>query len=610
MESAPALRSFRTARAGISTFGPDDARHSRIRWRAAARRAGPVRERTKVTDNPFAAAILRRFAENDGRRAASFVTAAGRTDLSFADLARDSRRFAAVFAAKGVPAGGTVLIFLRTVRELYGSFLGAMLSGRVPALMPCTSPRQDPGLYWRSHAELLRRIRPAAIVADGATFAEMRTAGLDLADIRLIPVEETDGAAPAPGLTPPAGGHVAFLQHSSGTTGLKKGVRLTHEAVRRQADSYSAAIGIGADDRIVSWLPLYHDMGLIACMIMPLYLGAAVTHIDPFHWLSRPGMLLKLMSEERAGFTWLPNFAFEHLTLTAGRDAARYDLGHVRAFIDCSEPCRAATMRRFAETFAPAGVRPEQLQCCYAMAETVFAVAQTPLERPPRVLTVDGVQLRTAGRVADAAPGDEGAMEIIESGSVIRGLNVEIRDDADRPLGERRVGEIAVSGDFVFDGYNADPERTAARLRDGVYHTGDLGFLADGRLYVLGRTDDLMIVNGRNIYGHEAEAEIAGIEGVKPGRAVVLAENDDRVGSQVMIVVAERDADSARTDAEIRRDISDRLFSIFQAAPRQVRIVEEGWLIKTTSGKIGRAANLEKLRRAESRNGEHGHAGG
>ncbi|WP_416898112.1 MAG: AMP-binding protein [Minwuia sp.] len=538
--------------------------------------------------------LLRHFADRPADRAASFVTAGGRTDLSFGDVAADCRRFAAAYNERIAGSGGTVLIFLRHVPELYGSFYGAMLAGHVPSLMPCTSPRQDPKLYWQSHNKLLARIRPAAIVADRATFAEMAAAGLETGEAALIEVETVGARGTDAAFAPRGVDEVALLQHSSGTTGLKKGVRLSYDAILRHVDSYAAALKADGEDRVVSWLPLYHDMGLIACMVTPIVLGLPVTHIDPFHWLTRPGMLLSLLTEERGTLCWLPNFAFEHLALTAGRHAAGYDLGHVRAFVNCSEPCKPGTFDRFAAAFQPAGVRQDQLQCCYAMAETVFAVSQTPMGQPPQRLSLDADRLRTDARAEPAGDGAQ-VLEVIESGVVLDGLSVEIRDATRKALPERQVGEIAIAGTYLFDGYNEEPERTAERLEGGYYHTGDRGFMVDGRLYVLGRNDDLMIINGRNIYAHEAEAELAGIEGLKPGRSVVLAHEDPKVGSQVMIVIAEREVGTGRADADVRRDVSDRLFSIFQVMPRAVELVDQGWLIKTTSGKIGRAANLQKF---------------
>jgi acyl-CoA synthetase (AMP-forming)/AMP-acid ligase II len=557
--------------------------------------------------NRFADRLKEHMRSRAGCRAASIVTAGGRRDLDFAAMETDCRRFAALYRSRRLPRGGTVLLFLRHVPELYGGFFGAMLDGLAPSLMPCSSPRQDPDRYWRSHATLLRRIRPAAVVADAATFGEMRAAGLDLAGAAEIDIAEAAGARPLEAdFATPDGSATALLQHSSGTTGLKKGVRLSFDAIAAQVESYAAALGAGMDDRVVSWLPLYHDMGLIACMMTPAYLGIPVTHIDPFHWLSHPGLLLDLMTEEEATFTWLPNFAFEHLALTAARNAGSYRLGGVRAFVNCSEPCRPGTFDRFARAFEAAGVRQEQLQCCYAMAETVFAVSQTALgERPMRVFA-DAGRLRSEGLVVETAPDAEDAVELIETGQVIDGLSVEIRDADRRPLEPGRVGEVAISGRFLFDGYNEDAERTAEKLQDGIYHTGDLGFVLRDRLFVLGRNDDLMIINGRNIYGHEAEAELAGIGGLKPGRAVVLAHADERIGSQVMIVIAERDGAGARSDAEVRREISDRMFSVFQVMPRAVELVDGGWLVKTTSGKIGRAANLEKYLAMKAEGGARG----
>lgn len=229
------------------------------------------------------------------------------------------------------------------------------------------------------------------------------------------------------------------------------------------------------------------------------------------------------------------------------------------------------------------------------MAETVFAVTQSPMGGLPARVTIDADRMRLTGEIADAGPETANALELISSGPVLPGLTVEIRDDQRKDLGRRRVGEIAISGSFLFDGYNEDPERTAQKLAGGFYHTGDKGFFVGDELFVLGRTDDLIIINGRNIYCHEAESELGGIQGLKPGRAVVLGHEDVKIGSQVMLIIAERDpAAEALDEPAIRRQISDRMFSLFQVMPRAVEIVEPGWLIKTTSGKIGRAANLAK----------------
>lgn len=546
--------------------------------------------------NRYQEAILRHFDERPDAVFCHQVGDDGETVLTWRDLAADCGRFSAAYRRAGLTARDQALIFLRHRPELYGAFLGAMLTGVTPAYMPCSSPRQDPALYWSSHQALLTKIRPAAIVTDRATLAEMGDSGLGLEGSRIVLVEDTTPAPLSP--TAMAEEAIALLQHSSGTTGLKKGVALSFAAIIEQIESYAAAIGLTPRDSIVSWLPLYHDMGLIACLILPAYFAVPVTHLDPFHWIGRPGVLFDHLAKRKSALTWLPNFAFEHLTATAGRRAASWDLSGVRAFINCSEPCRAATFDRFADAFAPAGVQPEQLHCCYAMAETVFAVAQTDLGgTPPARIHVDPASLDRGMTPRPVSPG-EGA-ELIETGRVIDGLALSVRDESGGAIGDDRIGEIGLSGDFLFRGYNQDVERTARRLRDGVYFTGDLGFVRCGRLYILGRMDDLIIVNGRNLYAHEVEAVVGAVRGVKPGRAVALGLFDERIGSETLVIMAERARSAGRADVDIRRDVVSAVHSVFNVTPRSVELMGEGRLVKTSSGKISRTENRARATAAQ-----------
>ena len=516
----------------------------------------------------------------------------GEMTLTWSRLERDCRAHADACRLAGLGEGAVVLIFLRHVPELYGAFFGVMLGGFTPAFMPCTSPRQDPGLYWRSHNELMRHIRPAAIIADSATFEEMSAAGLDLCGAVAI-AAETIAPSDAP-FSPRDEPATGLLQHSSGTTGLKKGVALSFEAIIAQIDSYGQTLALGQSDAIVSWLPLYHDMGLIACCILPAYFGLTVTHVDPFHWLSKPEVLLQRLAADKGTLAWMPNFAFEHLAAIAGRKAAQFDLSQVRAFINCSEPCKPASFDRFAKAFAASGVRQAQLQCCYAMAETVFAVCQTDIGIPARRLRVDAASLER-GQQPRVVAHDAVGVDLVETGAPIAGISIGVFDAARGALPEGRVGEIGLSGDFLFSGYNKDAARTDAQMSGGVFFSRDIGFLHDRRLYVLGRADDLIIVNGRNLYAHEVEAAVSAIAGVKAGRSVAVPQFDARVGSEALVVIAERQRGSDRTPALMQRDIIDHVLSLFNVAPRRVHIVEEGWLVKTTSGKISRKENQAKL---------------
>ena len=266
----------------------------------------------------------------------------------------------------------------------------------------------------------------------------MRAAGLPLEATTIVLVETISPAPLRVVFTPEES--IALLQHSSGTTGLKKGVALSYAAIADHVESYARAVDLSPADVIVSWLPLYHDMGLIACLIMPAYFAVPVTHIDPLHWVGRPGTLLDAIVAHRGTFAWLPNFAFDHLSGTVSRRASEWDLSGMRAFIDCSEPCKSASLDRFAEAFAASGVRQGQLQCCYAMAETVFAVSQTrPGAGPPARIWVESESLHRGSRPKLTHPGK--GVELVECGSVIEGLTVSIHDANGDEIADDMVGE-------------------------------------------------------------------------------------------------------------------------------------------------------------------------
>ncbi len=538
--------------------------------------------------NRYQSALLAHFALRRSEVFCRHVGDVADTVLTWGDLEAECGRFADAYRRASLAPRDQILIFLRHRHELYGTFFGAMLSGIVPAYMPCTSPRQDASLYWRSHQELLNAIKPAAVVTDQVTLREMRDAGLSWPGERTVLIDDAEPARLEPLVVDE--GEVAFLQHSSGTTGLKKGVRLTFNAVCEQIERYGRALRISPEDAIVSWLPLYHDMGLIACLILPAFFATPVTHIDPFDWIGRPATLFDHIQRDRGTLTWMPNFAFEHLAATLAPRANEWDLSSMRAFVNCSEPCKPLTFDRFARTFAASGVSPQQLQCCYAMAESVFAVAQTDLWRPPRRVVVDPVTTHRGATPAEVTSGT--GEEIIEVGRGIDGVVLTIHDEDGAEIDDGKVGEIALAAPFLFAGYNVDSVRTDRRLREGRYFTGDLGFIRQGRLFVLGRIDDVIIINGRNLYAHEIERVIGDILGLKAGRVAALRWFDPRIGSATLIVMAERALSDTSCDTTLRHAITTTIQSIFGVSPRQIVLIGPGLLVKTSSGKISRAENL------------------
>ena len=513
------------------------------------------------------------------------------TDLTYGLLERQTNDWARSLLRHNLARGSVMFIVLKHCSTLYPAFLGAMRAGLVPSFLPFPTAKQDPQLYWDSHRALFGRVQPSCILTYADNLAPIRDAldGLDclLLDVADPPDPHDDTALPPLRdiETPDA---TALLQHSSGTTGLKKGVALSYGQIARQIRSYAQAIEANAADCIASWLPVYHDMGLITALLLPVCLGCKMVCIDAFDWLGRPDMLLGLIGEQRATLCWLPNFAFNHLVRTRARNRS-YDLSSIRAFIDCSEPCRAETFERFQASFEPDGLRPRALQTCYAMAEAVFAVTQTSLSGRPAVLTLSAAALAGHGRVVEATADDAAAIRLLSCGAPVAGVRLRIAAEAGRD-----VGEIQIAGDFVFTHYHRNAEDTAQAFSDGWYRTGDTGFLQDGELYVCGRIKELLIVHGRNIYAHDVEAVAAAVPGIKPGRAVVFGIHDPLTASEEAILLAETDAGFAGDHAELGRAMRNAVFDRLELAVKKVRILPPGTLVKTTSGKISRKDNKQR----------------
>ena len=525
---------------------------------------------------------------------AIFKSIRGETPYTYADLRRDSLAVAAALAAFGVQPGQPVLIFEKTSPQLFAAFWGAMALGAVPAIMPPPTPKQKEELYWSSHVRLFERIGPAALLVNSSLIPVFSNRCGAWAD-RLVDLHVAAAGAPIPTTALPIlkAADVAFLQHSSGTTALKKGVMLTHERVFAQLDRYGATIGFEPRDLVASWLPLYHDMGLITSFLMPLVAGATVVSIDPFEWLVRPAMLLEAVRDHRAGFSWMPNFAFAHL-VNVVVDTGAHDLSSLRMIGNCSEPCKLSVHEAFTAHFAPSALRPEAVQVCYAMAENVFAVSQTPTGSPARAVRIDrkAIERNTVRFVAEDEPG----LDVMSCGRLLSDMWIRLVDDQGRDVGEGQAGEIVIAGPSLFEGYLALPERTAEVLHDDGYHTRDLGFVVDDELFVLGRVDDLIIAYGRNFMAHEIEATVSAVDGIKPGRVVAFGLDTPGASGREMAVLFELldGTEPTAAVAAVRRAIDASAGLL----PRYVEVAPLGSLKKTTSGKISRSLNRAEFERS------------
>lgn len=538
----------------------------------------------------------------DPARTAITVQRAGHPDLqiSYAELVRGGAAYANRLRGGGIQPGEVTILILQHGVDLIFAFWGAILHGAIPSIMPYLTEKLAPEQYRSDLAALIGVTRPAAVVTypefeqevHGAIGGASSVPAVILTD-RLEPAASPD--FDALGGCSRAAGDIVLLQHSSGTTGLQKGVALSHQAVFNQLDAYSHSLQLSRSDVIVSWLPLYHDMGLIAGFLMPILSGVPVILSSPFDWVRAPYRLMRSVSDYRGTLSWLPNFAYNFCAQkTRDRDLQGVDLSSWRGIINCSEPVRPASHDAFYERFKGYGLRREALQCSYAMAENVFGVTQTDLTRPPLVEEIDADQFLSSGLVQAASRG-KASLRTMSSGKPIENTEVRILDQHRRELGPGRMGEIALRSNCMLTGYYNRPDATREAFHAGWYLTGDYGYISEGEVFVTGRKKDMIIVGGKNVYPQDLEALSYEVPGVHAGRSVAFGLFNEETGTEDVVLVAEADTvDEAEQEriANLIRQVVTRRSAI---ALRHVRVVPPHWILKTSSGKTARRANREKF---------------
>lgn len=548
----------------------------------------------------LASALLKRANLKPDAVAITFIERGEHKQITMGELLSEAGLAAARLAASGVGPGDLVILVLQHSLDLIYSFWGAALLGAIPSIFPFLTEKLDPELY-RERVKLLVEHSGAKAVA---TYSENCAPLSDLLaglDVQLLDsshvLRPTSGEKSATwdvgrGTLDISPNSIALLQHSSGSTGLQKGVALSHRAVLKQIEAYGRSIELDPDkDVIVSWLPLYHDMGLIAGFVMPIVSGTRLVLMSPFEWVKQPGMLPDAISQYHATLCWLPNFAYNLIARTF-RPKDGLDLSSWRAAINCSEPVYAESHQMLLEKLAPYGFSESALAVSYAMAENTFGVTQTKLGAPPRIDTVEIAAVQERGEAIPAKNGKR----FVSCGPAIDTVELRILDSNRDPLPDRRVGEIALRSEFMLSGYYKRPDLTEkAMAKDGWYLTGDMGYLADGELYITGRKKDLIIVGGKNIYPQDIEAIANRTTGIHPGRAVAFGVLDERLGSEKVVVVAEA-AEGADT-AEAERQLRAHIVQETEVTLGDLRFVPKGWIVKTSSGKHARSDNREKYLR-------------
>jgi fatty-acyl-CoA synthase len=522
--------------------------------------------------------------------------------ITFGELYLRASAVAAELKRRGLESGETVAIMLPTCAEFFYTFAGILLAGGIP--VPLYPPFRADRIaeYATRQANILRNAESRFLItfrqAEGlARLLEPRVPTLRgvLNAQKLASAttpEETPSKVwrPVENLSHRANGRdIAFLQYTSGSTGDPKGVTLTHANLLANIRSIIAGLEVVPEDVAVSWLPLYHDMGLIGAWFVPLFSGNPVVILSPLAFLSQPERWLRAIQRHRGTLSPAPNFAFELcVKKIPDKNLEGLDLSTWRAALNGAEPVLAGTIERFTARFAPYGFRPGALVPVYGLAEASLGVAASKVGSGYKADRIERDTFESEGRAVTAAAGDSTALEFISAGRPFVDVEVRIVTNDGHDVDERTEGRLWFKSPSATSGYYRNPAATQGLIREGGWlDSGDRAYLADGEIYITGRAKDVIIKAGRNIYPHEIE-EIAGrVPGVRPGCVVAFGAPDARSGTERLIVAAEvRDvAESKRILAEVTREVDQAI----GMPPDSVELLPPHSIPKTSSGKLRRS---------------------
>jgi acyl-CoA synthetase (AMP-forming)/AMP-acid ligase II len=517
--------------------------------------------------------------------ALTFLDAAERERaLPFRQLWAAAQVFAGRLAARGVEPGDRVAIALPTSPAFMDAFFGAVLAGALPVPLypPLRLGRLDE--YHRRTARMLSCVGARVLVTDARI---RRLMGASVAAgapaLGCWTVESMAGAPAAPLARTARPEEAALIQFSSGTTVDPKPVVLTHANLLANVAAIDSFIpDDGSYQAGVSWLPLYHDMGLIGCLLEAIYRPGPLCLLGPELFLGRPALWLRAISRHRATVSVAPNFAFGLCTRRVrDEELEGVDLSSWRLAVNGAEPVSAATLRAFAERFAPFGFRAQALTPVYGLSEAALAVTFSQPQARLTTLKVDAAQLAQQGTVR------AGEREVVSVGAPIPGTEVEVRDPGGRPLEDDRVGCVFVKGPGVMKGYYGAPEATLQVLAGGWLDTGDLGFVHSGELYLCGRAKEVVILRGANHAPQEFEECLDGLAGVRAGCCVAFGFVPKEVGSEELALLVERDPEAPQ-DKELPAKIRGRVAERTGIRPYRVELLAPGTLPRTSSGKLKR----------------------
>ena len=578
--------------------------------RTARGRAAPRRERAPVapeaarpaapsleSGEPAAATTLLEVLEwhcaaHADRTQITYLADDTAQSASFRRLADGAAAIACGLQRAGLEPRQCVAIMLPTSLEYFDVYFGVLLAGGIP--VPIYPPARASQLeeHVLRHAGILANAQAAILVTVPEAMMVARLLQARVPGLRHVTTPQRL-AERGSAFTPVAarGDDVALIQYTSGSTGNPKGVVLTHANLLANIRAMVRTIEATPRDVFVSWLPLYHDMGLIGAFLGTLYVGCPLVVMSPLAFLSKPSRWLRAIHDRRGTLSAAPNFAWALCVKRIDDEELEgLDLSCWRLAFNGAEAVNPDTLARFAQRFARYGLKPEAITPVYGLAECSVGLLFPPLGRGPLVDRVQREAFTRSGRAAPAAADDETALRFVSCGRPLPDHAIRIVDGADREVGERIEGHLHFRGPSATQGYFRNPQETARLIHDGWLDTGDRAYVAAGEVYVTGRVKDIIIRGGRNLYPEQIEDAVGAVDGVRKGCVAAFGAPDPERGTERLVVLAEARARDADERARLQAAIARAVVQAIGEPPDDIVLAPPHTVLKTSSGKIRRAA--------------------
>ncbi len=513
--------------------------------------------------------------------------------MTYRALGEGARAVAAGLQEKGLLPGECVSIMLPTSREYFLTFLGILLAGGVP--VPIYPPFRMNQLedHLRRHSAILKNCsaKMMVIIPEAKRFAQVLKAHVEGMHTLATFQELTSGKTVYQGFNPTEN-DLAFLQYTSGSTGNPKGVMLTHANLLANVRALGDVVQIKSTDVIVSWLPLYHDMGLIGTWFSSLYFATMLIVMSPLNFISRPQRWLWAIHRYRGTISAAPNFAYELcLKRLTERDLQGLDLSSWRIACNGAEPVSPETVENFCSRFGHYGFKRETMMPVYGLAECSVGLAFPPLDRGPLIDRIDREIFVNTGHAVPSSEIEDRVLRFVACGQPLPRHEVRIVDPAGLELPERYEGKLHFRGPSATSGYYQNPEDTKKLFVGEWLDSGDMAYIAGGDIFITGRRKDIIIRAGRNIYPQELEEAVGKIAGIRKGNVVVFATRDKANQTEKLVVMTETREDNPEKLNALREEINTRAMDLVGTAADEVVLAPPGTVLKTSSGKIRRDGN-------------------